>query len=65
MVDDVETFEGHIACSTESKSEIVVPILRNNEVIAVLDVDSENIAEFNVMDKKYLEELSLIIASLF
>ena len=57
IVPDVTKFPGHIACSSLSVSEIVVPIIRNNEVIAVLDVDSEKPALFDETDKKYLEEI--------
>lgn len=61
IVPDVEAFPGHIACSSLSKSEIVVPIIRNNEVIGVLDVDSEHSDHFDETDQQFLEE---IIASL-
>jgi GAF domain-containing protein len=57
IVDDVEKFPGHIACSSLSRSEIVVPVIRNKEVIGVLDVDSESLAQFDETDKKYLEEI--------
>ncbi len=57
IVADVEKFPGHIACSSLSKSEIVIPIIRNNEVIAVLDADSEALDNYDEMDKKYLEEI--------
>jgi L-methionine (R)-S-oxide reductase len=57
LVDDVEQFPGHIVCSSLSKSEIVVPIVRNNEVWGVLDVDSEHLAFFDAIDKQYLEQL--------
>lgn len=57
IVPDVEKFSGHIACSSLSKSEIVVPMFKNNEVIAVLDVDSIDINEYDEIDKKYLEEI--------
>ena len=57
IVPDVEKFPGHIACSSLSKSEIVIPIIRNNEVIGVLDVDSIQSNDFNVADKKYLEQI--------
>jgi|SRR5947207_14969937 len=57
IVPDVEKFPGHIACSSLSKSEIVIPIIRNNEVVAVLDVDSEEYDEFDETDKKYLEKI--------
>lgn len=55
IVPDVAKFPGHIACSSLSVSEIVVPIIRNNIVIGVLDVDSEQPALFDETDKKYLE----------
>lgn len=61
IVDDVEKFPGHIACSSLSRSEIVVPIIRNNAVVAVLDVDSDALRQFDETDKKYLEEIILLI----
>jgi L-methionine (R)-S-oxide reductase len=57
IVTDVEKFVGHIACSSLSKSEIVIPIIRNNEVLGVLDVDSEMLNEFDEVDQKYLEQI--------
>ena len=57
IVDDVEKFPGHIACSSLSRSEIVVPIIRNNNVIGVLDADSEKIGHFDETDKLFLEEI--------
>jgi L-methionine (R)-S-oxide reductase len=57
IVPDVEKFPGHIACSSLSRSEIVVPLLNNNEVVGVLDVDSESLDSFDEIDKKYLEEI--------
>jgi GAF domain-containing protein len=57
IVPDVEKFPGHIACSSLSKSEIVVPVMKDGEVIAVLDVDSESYGFFDDTDKKYLEEI--------
>jgi L-methionine (R)-S-oxide reductase len=57
IVPDVEKFPGHIACSSLSRSEIVVPIIRNNEVIAVLDADSINLSEYDETDKKWLEQV--------
>jgi L-methionine (R)-S-oxide reductase len=57
IVPDVEKFAGHIACSSLSKSEIVVPILRNNIVVGVLDADSEILNHFDAIDAKYLEEI--------
>jgi L-methionine (R)-S-oxide reductase len=61
IVPDVEKFPGHIACSSLSKSEIVVPVIRNNEVIAVLDVDSKKYDEFDETDKEYLEQIVELI----
>lgn len=57
IVTDVDEFPGHIACSSLSKSEIVVPVFNNNEVVAVLDIDSEKLATFDAIDKEYLEKL--------
>ena len=57
VVTDVTKFAGHIACSSLSISEIVVPIMRNNEVLGVLDVDSEIEGLFDETDKKYLEQI--------
>lgn len=57
IVPDVEKFPGHIACSSLSKSEIVVPVIRNNEVVAVLDVDSEAFNTFDETDKEFLEQI--------
>ncbi len=57
IVPDVEKFPGHIACSSLSKSEIVVPIIINNEVVAILDADSAELDNYNEIDKKYLEKL--------
>ena len=57
IVQDVEKFPGHIACSSLSKSEIVVPVIRNGEVVAVLDADSAHFSSFDETDKKYLEKL--------
>lgn len=61
VVDDVNQFPGHIACSTDSKSEIVIPIFKNNEVFAVLDIDSDKYANFDNIDKIYLEKLASVI----
>ncbi len=57
VVEDVDQFPGHIACSSASRSEIVVPVHKNNEVCMVLDVDSDQLAHFDEIDRKYLEEL--------
>ncbi len=56
VVPDVEEFPGHIACSSESRSEIVVPVFAGDEIIAVLDIDSRELATFDDTDRRYLEE---------
>lgn len=57
IVPDVEKFPGHIACSSLSKSEIVVPVIRNNEVVGILDADSDAYNQFDATDQYYLEEI--------
>ena len=57
VVPDVEQFPGHIACSSLSKSEIVVPIFQGDEVIGVLDIDSDQLATFDETDRIYLEKM--------
>ena len=61
IVPDVEQFPGHIACSSLSRSEIVVPVIRNNEVIAVLDADSEEVNHFDEVDRIYLEKIMELV----
>jgi GAF domain-containing protein len=61
VVPDVEKFPGHISCSSESKSEIVIPCIRNGEVFAVFDIDSDKLDDFDDTDKKYLEEVVRLI----
>lgn len=61
IVPDVEKFPGHIACSSLSKSEIVVPIIRNNEVVAILDVDSDEYNQFDSTDQQYLEQIVCLL----
>ncbi|MBO9635158.1 MAG: GAF domain-containing protein, partial [Chitinophagaceae bacterium] len=61
IVPDVEAFPGHIACSSLSKSEIVLPVIRDNKVKAVLDVDSTALNEFDAIDQHYLEEIISLI----
>jgi L-methionine (R)-S-oxide reductase len=65
LVPDVEAFPGHIACSSDSKSEIVVPILKNGEVVAVLDVDSDKLSDFDHDDQQALEQLMQLAATWF
>lgn len=57
VVPDVELFPGHIACSSLSRSEIVVPVWRGGEIVAVLDIDSEHLATFDQVDKLWLEKI--------
>ena len=57
IVPNVDEFPGHIACSSDSKSEIVIPLRKGHEVIGVLDVDSDQLAAFDEVDQQYLEEL--------
>ena len=57
IVPDVDAFPGHIACSSASRSEIVLPIIRAEKVVGVLDVDSDELASFDELDEKYLNEI--------
>ncbi|MFM6995249.1 MAG: GAF domain-containing protein [Sediminibacterium sp.] len=57
IVEDVEKFPGHIACSSASRSEIVVPVFQNGQIVGVLDVDSTELAHFDAVDQQYLEEI--------
>jgi L-methionine (R)-S-oxide reductase len=61
IVPDVEKFPGHIACSSLSRSEIVVPVIFNEEVIAVLDADSAELDQFDFIDKKFLEQIVQLV----
>ena len=63
VVEDVEQFPGHIACSSESRSEIVVPIIKQGEVIGVLDIDSEKLATFDATDQRWLEQIAAVVAA--
>jgi L-methionine (R)-S-oxide reductase len=62
IVPDVEKFPGHIACSSLSRSEIVIPLIKNGEVIGLLDVDASELDQFDETDKRYLEEIISLIA---
>ena len=62
LVPDVDAFPGHIACSSDSKSEVVIPIFKNNEVIGVLDVDSDQLNDFDQDDVNYLEQVAKLLA---
>ena len=61
VVPDVEKFPGHIACSSLSKSEIVLPLKKGNEIVGVLDVDSEHLNHFDAVDSKYLGQIVAMI----
>lgn len=61
IVPDVEKFPGHIACSSLSKSEIVIPIMCEGKVIGVLDVDSDQLESFDQIDQLYLEQMLVLI----
>lgn len=65
IVDDVNKFEGHIACSSLSKSEIVVPIIKDDQVKAVIDIDSPIYNRFTNEDKDLLEEIADVLKELF
>ena len=61
LVPDVDKFPGHIACSSASRSEIVVPIIREGEVVAVLDIDSDRLDAFDETDRRYLEQIAALL----
>ena len=62
IVDDVNKFDGHIACSTLSKSEIVVPIIKNNNLVGVIDIDSPIYSRFSNKEKDFLEKVASFIS---
>ena len=64
VVPDVHQFKGHIACSSASNSEIVVPVFRNGQIIAVLDIDSEHYNTFDEIDRVWLERIVTAISNL-
>ena len=57
IVEDVDQFPGHIVCSSTSRSEIVLPLAKDNEVWGVLDIDSDQLASFDTVDQQYLEQI--------
>ncbi len=65
IVPNVNEFKGHIACSSLSKSEIVVPIIKDSEVVALIDIDAPIFDRFNKEDKELLEEVASLFAPLF
>ena len=64
IVDDVNAFKGHIACSSKSRSEIVTPIIKDEKVLGVIDIDSPILARFSKDEKNLLEEVALLICKL-
>ena len=64
LVDNVDEFPGHIACSSESKSEIVVPLIKNNEVIGVFDLDHDEVKAFDEVDFKYINKICTWLVSI-
>ena len=63
IVPDVEKFPGHIACSSKSRSEIVIPMIKDNEVVAVLDIDSESLDTFDDTDREWLEKIVQLLTT--
>lgn len=65
VVENVHDFPGHIACSGLSESEIVIPLFKDDKVVAVLDIDSDKLASFDEVDKEYFEKLTAIVSKCF
>lgn len=65
IVEDVDKFPGHIVCDSLSRSEIVIPVIKSGETVAVLDIDSDKLNSFDQTDKKFLEEIIKNINHLF
>lgn len=65
IVDDVLSFPGHIACSTKSRSEIVTPIIKNDKVVALIDIDAPIYSRFTVKEQIFLESVSNLLKDLF
>lgn len=65
LVPDVHAFSGHIACNPNSKSEVVVPVFKGDEVVAVLDVDSNKLDDFTPQDVEFLEQVAACVGPLF
>ncbi|WP_312050597.1 GAF domain-containing protein [Acinetobacter courvalinii] len=61
VVPDVDQFPGHIACSSDSKSEIVLPMMKNGECVGVLDIDSDKLNQFDEVDAEHLQQLMAMI----
>lgn len=64
IVDDVLRFPGHISCDADSRSEIVVPVIKNNKLCALIDIDSPRKNRFDETDKKYLEDIADLLPEL-
>jgi L-methionine (R)-S-oxide reductase len=65
LVPDVDLFPGHIACNSLSRSEIVVPVIKNNQVVMVIDVDSDRLNDFDQTDVFYLEQIAALISNFY
>ncbi len=65
IVPDVDQFPGHISCSSDSKSEIVVPIIKNNTVVGIIDVDSDQLNSFDLIDSQFLKRLCSSISKIW
>lgn len=63
VVPDVDAFPGHIACSSASRSEIVVPLISENKVVAVLDIDSAELGTFDDVDARYLDQIAALLTA--
>lgn len=65
LVPDVDQFPGHIACNSSSRSEIVVPVMKHNQVVMVIDVDSDRLNDFDQTDVFYLEQVAALISNFY
>ena len=65
IVDDVTKIKNHIACSSKTRSEIVVPIFKNKKVVALIDVDSTSLSRFTNNEKEFLEKVAILLSKLF
>lgn len=63
VVPDVDLFPGHIACSSESRSEIVVPLWQHGKIVAVLDIDSREKGTFDAVDQRWLEQIAALVVT--
>jgi GAF domain-containing protein len=61
IVNDVSTFPGYISCDSETISEIVIPVIKKNKLLAVLDIDGDRISQFDLTDQSYLEKIVSLI----